>query len=402
MITVKATIKSKPNSKGLHSIILSFVKNRKNSSYSIMQYCKSDDWSYDTNRVKNTRKDCKAINLLIDKYLQKAESLIIQKRILGEDYEISELLQDMFIIENKNIVIDYFSFHQEIIDEFKLAGKVGSVKINKETLKSLQSFSKKTELKFKDINLEFISKYESYLRNRGGTDGGIGIKMRTIRAIINKAISRNIINDKYYAFKKYKISKLKSENKKEYLTKDEIFCLENADVSYSKRLQFAKDMYLFSFYSRGMNFLDLIQLTKYNISKSHLSYQRSKTGVHLSFELFHMAEKIIRKYDCGDHTDYLFPVLLVKKLDSTQINTRSHKVLGRINPDLKIIMQKLSINKNITFYTARHSFATLMKFAGNSIDAIGEALGHSDINSTISYLNKLPSKRLDRIVNDIF
>lgn len=226
--------------------------------------------------------------------------------------------------------------------------------------------------------------------------------MRTIRAILNKAIDREIITHKYYPFKTYKIAKLKNERKREYLTRNEISILEKLDVSYSSRLQFAKDLYLFSFYCRGINFIDIIQLTDANLHDGTLTYTRSKTGVHLSFELVDFAKAVITKYSLESKNIYLFPVILDSKSTVEQIKNREHKVLGRVNPDLKLMMEKLKINKNITFYTARHSFATLMKFKGHSIDFIGEALGHSDINSTISYLNKLPSQKLDQIVNDIF
>ena len=60
------------------------------------------------------------------------------------------------------------------------------------------------------------------------------------------------------------------------------------------------------------------------------------------------------------------------------------------------------MNKNITFYTARHSFATYLKFNGVPIDAISEMLGHTDIKTTQAYLNKLPNKKLDKIANDVF
>ena len=402
MISVKATIKSKANSKGLHPIILSFVKNRKNTTYSTLQYCKKGDWSYDTNRVKNSHRDHKIINQLIEKYINKVDSLIMAKRLEGEDYEIPELINDMLIIEGEKVKKDYFQFHQEIINEFIESKKISSAKINIETLNSLRKFINLKELKFKNLNVETLEKYESYLRGRGGTDSGIGIKMRTIRAIFNKAIDRKIINEKHYPFKIYKIAKLKNEKKREFLTRDELLSLEQLDVSYSSRLQFAKDLYLFSFYCRGINFIDIMKLTKHNISKNTLAYVRSKTGVHLSFEMVKFAKNLATTYAIKSKNKFLFPIVLDENNNNEQLKNREHKVLGRINPDLRTLMTKLGIQKNITFYTARHSFATLMKFKGHSIDFIGEALGHGDINSTISYLNKLPTQKLDKIVNDIF
>ena len=77
-------------------------------------------------------------------------------------------------------------------------------------------------------------------------------------------------------------------------------------------------------------------------------------------------------------------------------------MLGKINPALKEMMGVLQINKRITFYTARHSFVTFLKFENTPIDAISEMLGHTDIRTTQVYLNKLPNKKLDKIIDDVF
>ena len=98
----------------------------------------------------------------------------------------------------------------------------------------------------------------------------------------------------------------------------------------------------------------------------------------------------------------IFPILLTEKMTGQQIENRRHKKIGEINVALKEIMQHLKINKKITFYTARHTFATLLKFKNISIDLIGQCLGHSDMKSTQSYLNKLPSQKLDLMIKDVF
>ena len=99
---------------------------------------------------------------------------------------------------------------------------------------------------------------------------------------------------------------------------------------------------------------------------------------------------------------YLFPHLLTEQMTTKQIKNRSHKLLGKINPALKEMMEVLKISKHITFYTARHTFATFLKFENTPIDAISEMLGHTDIRTTQAYLNKLPNKKLDKIIDDVF
>lgn len=161
-------------------------------------------------------------------------------------------------------------------------------------------------------------------------------------------------------------------------------------------------MYLFSFYCRGMNFIDLLKLNNSNLYDGRLSYIRTKTGVHLDFKLQNHSLKILEVYNQKSMNSYLFPLLLTEEMTTKQIKYRSHKLLGQINPALKQMMEVLKISKHITFYTARHTFVTFLKFETTPIDAISEMLGHTEIRTTQAYLNKLPNKKLDKIIDDVF
>ena len=402
MSTVKFTLKNIPNKNKEYSIILVLVKDRKNTSISIGQTCKKEDWCFDSCRLKTNNTKHKSINRFIEKINLRIDDFMHERKMLEESYSLSDLVNEIKREDTKPNSLDYFNFHQEVINEFNNSGKTGSAKINKDTLASLKKYHQKDQLKFTELNVEFLQKYDSYLRSRGGIDSGIGIKMRTIRAIYNKAIQRKIIPDRFYPFKTVKISNLKNENKKEYLTENEIKLIINKDFIQNKKLQFAKDMYLFSFYCRGMNFIDLMKLNHTNLFENRISYIRTKTGVHLEFKLISSAQEILNYYSQKSFNNYLFPVLLNENMTPLQLKNREHKILGQINKSLKEILQVLEINKNITFYTARHSFATYLKFNNVSIDAVSEMLGHINIKTTQSYLSKLPNKKLDTIVDNVF
>ena len=406
MSSTKFTIRKESNRDGNHSIILLIVKNRKNTKISTNYSCKFEDWSFETNMLKsnkkgNEQKKIAEINNFIGRTNVKVEEFILQNRRLEIDFSLEDLKNEIKSNDKKVNSNDYYSFHQDIIEEFKTSNKTSSAKINKDTLNSIKKFHRKESLKFSELNYEFVSKYDSFLRSRGGTDSGIGIKMRTIRAIFNKAINRKHIPKNIYPFELYKISKLKKEAKKEYLTENEVTLLENG-IFTDKKLILARDMYLFSFYCRGMNFIDIIKLDSSNIFEGKTSYLRNKTGVGLEFEIPKKAMEILLFYDNQSYNKYLFPILLTEKMTAQQIENRRHKKIGEINVALKEIMIQLKINKKITFYTARHTFATLLKFKNISIDLIGQCLGHSDIKSTQSYLNKLPSQKLDQMIQNVF
>lgn len=407
MSSNRFSIRKTPNKNGEYSIILLLVKNRKNTSITTAYSCNFEDWSFETNMLKANKKGQELkkiieVNNFISKINLKIEEFIRQNRNLELDFSLEDLKNAIKTNDKKVNSNDYYNFHQEIIDEFTTSNKTSSSKINKETLSSIKKFHAKENLKFSELNYEFIVKYDSFLRSRGGTDSGIGIKMRTIRAVFNKAIDRKHIPKHLYPFELYKISALKKEAKREYLTADELRTLENEDFSNNKRYQFAKDMYLFSYYCRGMNFIDIMKLNSSNFFESKISYLRNKTGVSLEFEIPKPAMEILRHYNKQSYNKYLFPLLLNEKMTNQQIENRGHKKLGEINTALKEIMEHLKISKRITFYTARHTFATLLKFKNISIDFIGQSLGHSDIKTTQTYLNKLPSQKLDLIIQNAF
>lgn len=408
MASIKFTIKSKPNKDGKHSIVLILIKNRRNTSMATKYSCDYDAWSFDSNTLKTNKKGQELkriteINNFISKTNLKIEDFIREKRRLNLDFTIKDIANEIKADDvTKAPALDYFKFHQEITDEFLNSNKIGTAKIYKETLSSLKKFYIKPELKFQDLNFEFLEKYDSFLRSNNGSDSGISIRMRTIRAVFNNAIKREIIAPKTYPFKHYKISALKKEAKIEYMTDEELQKLIDKDFSSNKKHQFAKDMYLFSFYCRGINFIDLLKLKNTNLYENRLSYIRTKTGVHLDIKLRDHALKILDAYKQKSMNSYLFPLLLDENMSTKKIKNRSHKLLGQINPALKEMMDVLQINKRITFYTARHSFATFLKFENTPIDAISEMLGHTDIRTTQVYLNKLPNKILDKIIDDVF
>lgn len=408
MASIKFTIKSKPNKDGKHSIVLILIKNRRNTSMATKYSCDYDAWSFDSNTLKTNKKGQELkriteINNFISKTNLKIEDFIREKRRLNLDFTIKDIANEIKADDvTKAPALDYFKFHQEITDEFLNSNKIGTAKIYKETLSSLKKFYIKPELKFQDLNFEFLEKYDSFLRSNNGSDSGISIRMRTIRAVFNNAIKREIIAPKTYPFKHYKISALKKEAKIEYMTDEELQKLIDKDFSSNKKHQFAKDMYLFSFYCRGINFIDLLKLKNTNLYENRLSYIRTKTGVHLDIKLRDHALKILDAYKQKSMNSYLFPLLLDENMSTKKIKNRSHKLLGQINPALKEMMEILQINKRITFYTARHSFATFLKFQNTPIDAISEMLGHTDIRTTQVYLNKLPNMILDKIIDDVF
>jgi len=401
MISYKFTLKSTPNSKGEYSIILVFIKNRINTSLSINKTCNYEDWSFDTQRLKKSHKEYRQINELIDKYSNRVKEIIYEFESDENSFTIQDIITKFKKKSGKQKVLSYTDFHEALIEEIKNAGKLSTSSIEKDTLKSIQRFLGKTEITFRDLSVDAIYKYQSFLNANKNSQSTIGIRIRTLRSVFNKAIKREIIPESMYPFSKFKVSKIKESGKKEYLSEEELDLLKKANLSENNE-KIARDMFLLSYYGRGINFIDLMQLKKRDLYKETITYKRSKTGVIVNFKLNEFWKQKIDEYASPSESFYIFNIIHNNQSSEIYINNRKEKFLKLyINKPIKTIINDLGIQKNITYYCARHTFATILKFNNISVDIIKEALGHKDIKSTMSYLNTLPSNTLDKMIDDI-
>ena len=222
MSIYKFTIKKKPNADGKHSIILRFIKDRKNTSKSLGKSCDYKDWSFEADRVKNSYEKHKQLNAFIDKYSKILDDAITYYELNDIDFTINELLGFINKQKTKSDRITYTQFHQQLIDELKDAEKISSAKIELDTLKSIIKFRQKENITFHEITPNFLFTYEAHLRSIKNKDSTIGIRFRTLRAVINKAIEREIIPKTLYPFETYKVSKIKDSSKKEFLDEHEV------------------------------------------------------------------------------------------------------------------------------------------------------------------------------------
>lgn len=401
MISFKFTLKSTPNTQGEHSIILLIIKERNNTSLSLRRKCKYDDWSFETERLKKSHKDYKQVNSLIEKYSVRIETIINEFELNESPFTLQDIITQFKKESGKQKAVDYTSFHETIIEEAKNAEKISTSNIEKQTLKSIQRFFGKEEISFRDLSVDNIYKYHSFLNSIKNSESTIGIRMRTLRAVFNKAIKREIIPSTMYPFKNFKVSKIKESGKKEYLTESELEQLKLKDLN-TKNEAIARDMFLLSFYGRGINFVDLMLLKKSNLHKGTINYRRRKTGVMVSFKVNDFWIEKMSFFAADPNSTYLFNIMNNEHPTENYIENRKKKYLKNyINNPLKNILKELKIKKKITYYCARHSFATILKFNNISIDIIKEALGHKDIKSTMSYLNTLPSNTLDKMIDDV-
>ncbi len=393
MASIKILLRNKPNKEGLYPVIMRIVKNRKSKAITLGMTCDLKDWDDKNNKFKRSYPNYIQRNRVLLKLNEKALKIIDEFRVNETDFTLNQF-EDKFRGNQKQRT-NIISFFEEIVEEMERAGRMGNARAYEETKLSLIRYAGKT-IYFKEVTATFLEKYEVYMRERGNEDGGIAFKMREIRAVFNKAIMRNLISQETYPFKFYKISKLKGKANKRALSIEEFKQFRDLDLSEIPYLKEAHYYFLFSFYTRGMNFVDMMKLQWSDIQNGRIYYKRSKTKGQFNIEITEKVEEILQFYKSQNRpTNYVFPILLHENLTPKQIANRKKKVMQRYNSKLKELAKIAGIEKTITTYVARHSFATILKQKGTSTDVISELMGHADVNITKTYLKEFENEVLD-------
>lgn len=163
------------------------------------------------------------------------------------------------------------------------------------------------------------------------------------------------------------------------------------DLTDKPHFALARDVFMFSFYTRGMSFVDIVKLKHEDIKEGIISYKRSKTGRPLQVEVTDQIQKIMDRY--SSDSIYVFDMI---EGDTPYDLYKSYKnAYVRLNRNLKQIAQQLSLGVNLTSYVARHSWANIAKQKGIPIAIISEGMGHSSERLTRIYLKDFDSSVID-------
>jgi integrase/recombinase XerD len=285
--------------------------------------------------------------------------------------------------------LDLGKYFDKYIEQLEAEGRIGNAISNRTTKNSLLEF--KAKLKLTDITPEFLKAYENHMKIKGSSPSTIGIYLRTLRAIVNRAINDKLIKAESYPFKNYSIPS--ARNIKKALNEEElkkVLEFKPVQPGHEKAL----DFWILTYLCNGMNMTDLLLLRHENIDGDFMHFFRAKTINTkkkdlrpLKVFLTDKAKAIIAKWQSrGDRKTYLFPVL-EDGLTPLQIKHRVSGFLKFVNKHMKEVGEELKINKPMGTYTARHTHATVLKRKGVPTAAIAENLGHSSLLTTENYLD---------------
>jgi integrase len=261
------------------------------------------------------------------------------------------------------------------------------------SIKRYLEYTKNTKLLFEDLDVEWLNNYERYLLSTGISNSTIGIYMRSFRTIVNIGIENGFFNRESYPFGKRKYIIPASRNIKKALKKQDISAIF-LYIPISTQEEKAKDLWMFSYLCSGINVKDICHLQYKNIDKDSISFIRAKTvntkkkdNKPIRIILNPQIKEIIQKWALPslNPEDYVFG--FINENDTAYKKDAKVKfIITFINKYMKRIGVNLGIAQPITSYTARHSFATILKNSGVPTEYISESLGHASLQTTAIYL----------------
>lgn len=283
-------------------------------------------------------------------------------------------------------------YFDKAVERHKKRGSISTATSYEYALQCLLRFHEKENINFKDISVSYLEQFEKFcIEKEGKSITTVGIYLRNLRAVFNEAIGNKTITSDIYPFgkKKYQIKTGKKAHKA--LTPEQLKTLFEGKPETPEQEK-AKAFWFFSYLSNGMNMKDILKLKCSNIEGDKVTFVRAKTEnatqeqKQITFYLNHYTKQVIEKYGNLNQSanSYIFPVF---NYDQTPEEQESKKLafIRFVNQHFRKYTKSLGIQEKASTYWARHSFTTIAIQKGMSMEFIGEALGHTDMKTTIGY-----------------
>ena len=290
------------------------------------------------------------------------------------------------------------AFAHKLISQMEEQGRFRTGETYKSALESFMRFRSGQEILLEEINQDIIKAYETYLKQQHLTLNTISFYMRILRAIYNRAAEKELTRQRnpfrhvYTGIEK---------TVKRAIPIQIVRLIKEKKLNPADSISYARDMFLFSFYTRGMSFVDMAYLKKKDLSNGILTYRRKKTGQQLSIKWEQCMQEIIDKYP-PNPTEYLLPIIISEKADKRRQYKNS---MTLINRKLKNLSAMTHSPYPLSMYVARHSWASIAKSKNIPLSIISECMGHDSESTTQIYLASLDNAVIDManhlVINDL-
>jgi integrase len=286
----------------------------------------------------------------------------------------------------------YFSIYfEKQIKCLSSQGRFSTCQNYRTAIRSFLNFRQGQDVRLCDVTSKLIGEYEYWLKSVGVSMGTLSCYLRSLRAVYNKAVMEELVEDKR-PFKKCFTGYPKSD--KRSITLEEIFRLKALDLKNKGHVEMVRDIFLFCIYACGMPFVDVAFLRKDQINnEDYLTYYRHKTHQRIRFRLLPCAKDIVERYSTSD-SEYVFPFLT--ESEPEKAFKQYKKKLCYYNKLLKNLGTQVGIEHPLTSYVSRHTWASLAYEQNTEVSVISKALGHTSSDTTFVYIKGIDDHRLDK------
>ena len=369
-----------------YQIIHNRVIRRLKTDYTVFQH----EWSEKHSAVITDGKRCshlQSIRECITWDLKRLNNIAKRYEQKQTRYSADDIIETFLTTASAHTL---FNFMKEQTALLQQMGKHRTAEAYHSTLKSFMKFRKERDILIDDIDSDLMACYEAHLRNRGVSKNSSSFYMRILRAVYNRAVEKELTTDRH-PFKHVYTGIDKTV--KRALPLKTIREIKRLSLPMHSIADLSRDLFLFSFYTRGMSFIDMAYLKKKALSNSILTYRRSKTGQQLHIRWEKCMQEIIEKYKTDNNSPYMLPIITTTDADE---RAQYKNMLYRTNKALKNIARMEEIPVPLTMYVARHSWASAAKSKNIPLSVISEGMGHDSEQTTRIYLASLDTAVIDK------
>jgi integrase/recombinase XerD len=378
---------------GTYPLVVRIYNGRGYKTINPKIYLKENQFDYSKQKVKRNHPNEKLINMRIKQIVLQAESTKLNMELRDEVVSAEKIKSNILRPQPK---LNFIQYGEKIATEMRSLKRLGNALAYEGALNALKKYSGKSNLQFSDVNYELLKSMEGKMVMEGLKKNSIAAYNRSLRAIFNRAINENLVESKLYPYRKYKIRG--EQTAKRNISRDEMRAIASLPLEPESPLWHSRNFFLLSFNLRGISFADMASIKVSDIASGRLVYKRKKTHKLYFIKLTDKAKEILSYYQQPSRT-YVLPV--IAEDIATNPDKQRKTIIQAIktcNKYLKRIGQTVGIQKLLTTYVARFSWANIAKSLGYSKDLIAEALGHELGNPVTGiYLDSFDQEVIDEM-----
>lgn len=392
MATIKLKFRpsSVPETEG--TLYYQVIHKRKVKWISTEHHIYADEWDENTETIvvaaRSERKGALALmQCKIDWALKRWQTILDRLERSHKDYTVEELCETFSKEQTYKTV---FVFLQEQVIKKEQMKRQGTARTYGNAYRRFKAFREDVDLTFNELTPDMIECYEAWLIDKRLKQNSIRCYLRTLNTLLCKAVEEGMLNNTNL-FSHVRLSYVKTT--KRAISEKELKVIANLELPENSTMALARDIFMFSFYMRGMPFVDIAYLRKTDLKNGMCTYCRKKTNQCLMVEWEKAQQKILDRYAHQmENRSYLLPI--IKEEDGTEYKQYQRMQIN-INRALKKIGEMAELKMPLTTYVARHTWASVARDMNIPIAVISEGMGHNSIKTTQVYLNSIDISRIN-------